>query len=117
MDALTLLRIFDAAYLLATVAWLGAILFFSFGVAPIIFKVLEPSQAARFVRALFPRYYAWGAIAATAALASFTSGVLVTTGVSGAVGPGPDRPPDRGRAGQLLLREHVDATDQRRPRR
>lgn len=79
MNAPTLLRIFDAAYLLATVAWLGAILFFSFGVAPIIFKVLEPSQAARFVRSLFPRYYAWGAIAATAALASFTSGVLVTT--------------------------------------
>ena len=61
MDARTLLMIFDAIFLMAMTAWLGAILFFSFGVAPIIFRVLEASQAAKFVRALFPRYYAWGA--------------------------------------------------------
>lgn len=77
MDSRTLLMIFDAVYLLGTTAWLGAILFFSFGVAPIIFTVLEPSQAARFVRRLFPRYYAWGATAAAIALASFTSGALI----------------------------------------
>ncbi|RUL86921.1 DUF4149 domain-containing protein [Tautonia sociabilis] len=77
MDARTLLTLFDAIFLLALAAWLGALLFFSFGVAPIIFQVLEAAQAARFVRTLFPRYYAWGATSATIALAAFTSGVLV----------------------------------------
>lgn len=77
MDSRTLLMTFDAVFLLGMTAWLGAILFFSFGVAPIIFKVLEAGQAARFVRALFPRYYAWGATSSAIALAAFTSGVLV----------------------------------------
>jgi uncharacterized membrane protein len=77
MDARTLLLVFDAIFLLGMTAWLGSLLFFSFGVAPIIFRVLEPPQAARFVRALFPRYYAWGATSGVIALASFTSGVLV----------------------------------------
>ncbi|QDV38074.1 DUF4149 domain-containing protein [Tautonia plasticadhaerens] len=77
MDARILLMALDALFLLGMTAWLGAILFVSFGVAPIIFTILDPSQAARFVRALFPRYYAWGATSATIALASFTGGVLV----------------------------------------
>ena len=84
MDAHSLLIVFDALFLLGMTAWLGAILFFSFGVAPIIFRVLEASQAARFVRALFPRYYAWGATSATIALASYTGGVLVRPEYRGA---------------------------------
>lgn len=63
-----LLSIFDTVYLLCLVNWVGSILFFSFGVAPIIFKVLKPESAAAFVRALFPRYYLWGAISAAVAL-------------------------------------------------
>ncbi|MEW4566380.1 DUF4149 domain-containing protein [Tautonia sp. JC769] len=77
IDSKTLLMVFDALFLLSMTAWLGAILFFSFGIAPVIFKVLEPAQAARFVRAIFPRYYAWGTTGATLALASLTSGILV----------------------------------------
>lgn len=77
IDSRTLLMIFDALFLLSMTAWLGAILFFSFGIAPIIFKVLDAAQAARFVRAIFPRYYSWGATSATIALASLTSGILV----------------------------------------
>ncbi|WP_169974050.1 DUF4149 domain-containing protein [Tautonia rosea] len=77
IDSRTLLMVLDSIFLLSMTAWLGAILFFSFGIAPIIFKVLDASQAARFVRAIFPRYYAWGATSAILALASFTSGVLV----------------------------------------
>jgi len=77
MTARALLTLFDATYLIGLTAWIGAILFFSFGVAPVIFKVLDASSAAKFVRTLFPRYYAWGATAATVALASFTSGVLI----------------------------------------
>ncbi len=71
MEARLLLKVFDSVYLFSLTAWVGSILFFSFGVAPIIFKVLDPSSAARFVRALFPRYYAWGVISSGLALPAF----------------------------------------------
>jgi hypothetical protein len=68
-----LLAFFDAAYLLALAAWVGSVLFLSFAVAPIIFRVLGAEAGARFVRALFPRYYAWGAISAAIALPAFVA--------------------------------------------
>ena len=42
-------------YLTAMV--LGIMLFFSFILAPMIFKVLSPENAGIFVRAIFPYYY------------------------------------------------------------
>ena len=36
---------------------LGVMLFFSFVLAPMIFKVLPPDNASVFVRAIFPYYY------------------------------------------------------------
>ena len=36
---------------------LGIMLFFSFAVAPIIFKVLKENEARNFVRTIFPYYY------------------------------------------------------------
>ena len=36
---------------------LGIMLFFSFAVAPVIFKVLEENDARKFVRTIFPYYY------------------------------------------------------------
>ena len=71
-----LLAIFDSIYVGALAAWVGAILFFSFGVAPIIFRVLGPEAAAKFVRALFPRYYAWGVGATAVALPALVCGPL-----------------------------------------
>ena len=71
MTARSLLAFFDAAYVLALTAWVGSILFFSFGVAPVIFRVLGAESGARFVRALFPRYYAWGATSGAIALPAF----------------------------------------------
>ncbi len=76
MTTRALLGLFDSAYVLALTAWIGSILFFSFGVAPIIFKVLDAPSAAKFVRALFPRYYAWGATAGAIALPAFVAGPL-----------------------------------------
>lgn len=67
----TLRMIFDAVYGICLASWVGSILFFSFGVAPIIFRVLPAESAAKFVRALFPRYYLWGAISAATALPAF----------------------------------------------
>jgi hypothetical protein len=55
-------------YGLCLAIWVGSIAFFSFGVAPIIFNVLPAEHAAKFVRALFPRYYAWGVYASGIAL-------------------------------------------------
>ncbi len=49
-------------YLLVLAVWLGSIIFFSFVVAPTIFKVLDPEAAARLQRALFPKYYLLGMI-------------------------------------------------------
>ena len=67
---------FDSVYLVALTAWVGSILFFSFGVAPIIFRVLGAEAGGKFVRALFPRYYLWGAISGAVALPAFVAGPL-----------------------------------------
>jgi hypothetical protein len=71
-----LLGIFDSIYLVALAAWMGEILFLSFGVAPIIFSTLGTEAGGRFARALFPRYYAWGATAGAIALPAFIAGPL-----------------------------------------
>lgn len=68
MPARLLLGLFDTAYLLALTAWVGSILFFSFSVAPMIFTALGVESGGKFARALFPRYYAWGAICGAIAL-------------------------------------------------
>ncbi len=71
-----LLRLFDAIYVVMLSGWIGAIAFFSFGVAPLIFRVLEPAQAGLFVRSLFPRYYAWVASCAGLAATALLCGAL-----------------------------------------
>ena len=76
VDARSLLAIFDSVYVIALTSWFGSILFFSFGVAPIIFQALSPESAARFVRTLFPRYYLWGAISGAIALPASLGGPL-----------------------------------------
>jgi hypothetical protein len=68
-----LLAAFDSAYVLALAAWVGSILFFSFGTAPVIFPVLGPEAGGRFVRALFPRYYVWGTISGAIALPAYVA--------------------------------------------
>jgi len=71
-----LLALFDSAYVIALSAWVGSTLFFSFGLAPIIFRVLGTEMGGKFVRALFPRYYLWGAVAGAVALPAFVAGPL-----------------------------------------
>lgn len=73
MSARFLLGLFDSIYVLALTAWVGSILFFTFIVAPLIFAVLGTDAGDKFVRALFPRYYAWGAIAGAVALPSYVA--------------------------------------------
>jgi Domain of unknown function (DUF4149) len=76
VTARNLLVLFDSVYVIALAAWLGSVLFFSFSVAPIIFQVLGAEAGAKFVRALFPRYYLWGAISGAVALPAFVAGPL-----------------------------------------
>jgi uncharacterized membrane protein len=71
-----LLAVFDSVYILALCAWVGSILFFSFVVAPLVFRVLGSDAAGRFLRALFPRYYIWGAIWGSIALPAYVAGPL-----------------------------------------
>jgi uncharacterized membrane protein len=47
-------------YLLSLVCWIGSIIFFSFFVAPVVFKNLEREKAGELVGILFPRYYRMG---------------------------------------------------------
>jgi hypothetical protein len=54
-------------YLLSLVCWIGSIIFFSFFVAPVVFKILEREQAGEVVGIIFPRYY----------MISYVSGILV----------------------------------------
>jgi hypothetical protein len=71
-----LLALFDSVYVLALAALAGGIVFFTFIVAPVIFRVLGAESGARFVRALFPRYYLWNAILGSIALPAFVAGPL-----------------------------------------
>jgi hypothetical protein len=54
-------------YLLSLVCWIGSIIFFSFFVAPVVFKTLERDKAGEVVGIIFPHYYMIG----------YVSGVLV----------------------------------------
>jgi hypothetical protein len=71
-----LLALFDSIYVLAMASMVGSIVFFSFVVAPLIFRVLGAEGGGRFVRALFPRYYLWGAICGAIALPAYVAGPL-----------------------------------------
>jgi putative copper export protein len=82
-NGLQLLHLFDFVFLVAMSAWLGSILFFSFGVAPILFRVLPPEHAGRLVRALFPIYYAWGTTAGAVALPATFCGPLAVPEMRG----------------------------------
>ncbi len=57
-----------AIFWLALVVWLGEIVFFSFVVAPSVFAAVPQDVAGQIVGAIFPRYYALGAVAGTIAV-------------------------------------------------
>ncbi len=53
---------FNAVVLIATGVWLGAMIFFAAVVAPTVFGTLEPDEASRMIRRVFPQYYLFGLI-------------------------------------------------------
>ncbi len=56
-------------YLLSIVCWLGAIVFFSAFVAPVIFTQLPIAEAGKVVSVIFPRYYVLGYVCGITAVA------------------------------------------------
>jgi uncharacterized membrane protein len=67
-------------FLLALSVWVGEIVFFSFVVAPAVFRNLPVEQAGRTVAVIFPRYYAVGLAAGVVLLASVLGlGALTVT--------------------------------------
>jgi len=64
--------------LVCVAGWLGIMAFFSFAVAPVVFRAIERAVAGQAVAAVLPRYYAWGlvltAIALVASLIQLVAG-------------------------------------------
>ena len=54
---MTLLR---ALAVMTVAAWLGIMAFFSFEVAPVVFKTIDRAIAGQAVTAVLPRYSRWG---------------------------------------------------------
>ena len=63
--------IYNFIYLLSLVLWIGSIVFFSFFVAPVVFKSLEREKAGELGGIIFPRYYKVGYACGTLILLSF----------------------------------------------
>ncbi len=51
-------------YLVTLAVWIGSIVFFSFAVAPTVFKTLKPEDAATLIRKIFSKYYLIGRVCA-----------------------------------------------------
>lgn len=65
--------------LTATGMWLGAMVFFAAVVAPTVFGTLEPLEAGKMIRRVFPKYYLFGLICLSlAVLASLATPNWVT---------------------------------------
>lgn len=63
-------RLVETIFLLTVAVWVGAIVMFSFIVAPGIFGALPRSEAGDLMNRLFPVYYKLGALCSLAALLS-----------------------------------------------
>lgn len=66
--------------IVALAAWLGVTGFFSFVVAPLVFRAIDRAVAGQAVAAILPWYYGWGVVLSAIACAALT-GVAVRTRV------------------------------------
>ena len=64
------MRILRGVAVVAVAGWLGIMAFFSFGVAPLVFKTIDRAVAGQAVAAVLPRYYVWGLVLCGIALAA-----------------------------------------------
>src|SRR2546421_7833093 len=61
-DAPPAMRILRSFAVVAIAGWLGIMAFFSFGVAPLVFRTIDRAIAGQAVAAVLPRYYDWGLV-------------------------------------------------------
>jgi uncharacterized protein DUF4149 len=64
------MRILRGLVVVAVAGWLGIMGFFSFGVAPLVFRTIDRTVAGQAVAAILPRYYDWGLVLCGIALAA-----------------------------------------------
>jgi uncharacterized membrane protein len=69
-------------YLLALIVWVGEVVFFSFVVAPSMFRTFPTVEAGRAVGAIFPTYYRLGYVCGTVLL---VTGAIVLSGAGAQV--------------------------------
>jgi hypothetical protein len=75
------MRLLRGLAVVAVAGWLGIMAFFSFGVAPLVFKTIDRAVAGEAVAAVLPRYYDWGLVLCGTALVA-----LIIQTVSGSEG-------------------------------
>jgi len=56
--------------LVCVAGWLGIMAFFSFAVAPLVFRAIDRAVAGQAVAAVLPRYYTWGLVLTAIAVAA-----------------------------------------------
>lgn len=70
------MRLLRALAVVCVAGWLGIMAFFSFEVAPVVFRTIDRAIAGQAVAAVLPRYYRWGlALSAIALVASVVQAV------------------------------------------
>src|SRR5260370_23723972 len=79
------MRALRALTVVAVAGWLGIMAFFSFAVAPLVFRTLDRAVAGQAVAAVLPRYYAWGEALCAVALAAAV--IQVVSGRDGRLRP------------------------------
>lgn len=79
------MRVLRALTVVAVAGWLGIMAFFSFTVAPLVFRTVDRAVAGQAVAAVLPRYYAWGEALCAVALASAV--IQVVSGRAGRLRP------------------------------
>ncbi|MBI2400369.1 MAG: DUF4149 domain-containing protein [Deltaproteobacteria bacterium] len=72
-----MLNTFRFVLLLSIVVWVGGLVFFTFFVTPIVFKVLPRELAGELVASIFPKYWALGYVAGVLSLASLLAISLI----------------------------------------
>ncbi len=80
-----------ALALACVAAWVGIVAFFSFVVAPLVFRTVDRAAAGLAVSAVLPLYYRWGVVLTTVALVGYLvaaareAGRRLTAGVAAAL--------------------------------
>jgi len=79
------MRFLRALAVVCIAGWLGIMAFFSFEVAPVVFKTIDRGIAGQAVAAVLPRYYQWGLILSAIGLVAST--IQALSGREGRVRP------------------------------